>query len=101
MYLLVWEFRVRAGAEEPFERLYGPAGEWVALFRRAPGYVGTELLRDDAEPRRYLTIDRWESRELYAAFRRGNESAYRTLDREGDALTEHERLLGELTPVVP
>ena len=101
MHLLVWEYRVRPGAEEPFERLYGPAGGWVALFRGAAGYVGTELLRDDAGPRRYLTIDRWESRELYAEFRRGSGAAYQTLDREGDALTEHERLLGEFTMIAP
>jgi hypothetical protein len=29
-----------------FESRYGPEGDWAQLFRRAPGYHGSELLRD-------------------------------------------------------
>ena len=97
MYVLVWEFRVRPGAEAAFEQLYGPAGGWVALFATAPGYRGTELLRAEGAPRRYLTIDRWESRHAYEAFRRDAPARYQELDAVGEGLTEAEALLGEFT----
>jgi heme-degrading monooxygenase HmoA len=97
VYVLVWEFRVRPGAEAAFEQLYGPAGGWVALFASAPGYRGTELLRAEGAPLRYLTIDRWESRGAYLAFRQGAPARYRELDDVGEGLTEAEALVGEFT----
>ena len=97
MYVIVWEFTVRAAAEPAFEELYGPAGAWVALFRTAPGYLGTELLRPFRGSRRYLTIDRWASAEAYAAFHDRHAAEYQALDAAGDALTEAERSVGEFT----
>ena len=97
MYVVLWEFRVRPGAEAAFERLYGPAGEWVALFRMAAGFLGTELLRAHDGPARYVTVDRWSSAEAYAAFRREAGARYAALDRAGALLTEAERCLGEFT----
>ena len=97
MHVTIWEFTVRPGAEAAFEELYGPAGAWVALFRTAPGHLGTELLRPQDDSRRYLTLDRWESAEAYAAFRRDRAAEYRALDAAGDALTEAERLVGAFT----
>lgn len=95
MHVAIWEFTVREGAETAFEQLYGPEGAWVALFRGAEGYVGTELLRAADAPRRYVTIDRWISADAYAAFRQRHAAAYRELDAAGEALTESERLVGE------
>jgi len=97
MYVILWEFRVRAEAVAEFERLYGPAGAWASLFRAAPGYLGTELLRDAGGGPRYLTLDRWASPGAYADFRRRQADAYAALDREGEGLTEAERLVGEFT----
>jgi len=88
---------VKPGAEAAFERLYGPSGGWSALFRPAPGYLGTELLHDAHAPGRYVTVDRWESAAAYDAFRLESAAAYAALDRQGEALTETERLVGELT----
>lgn len=67
-YAYLWEFHVRAESRDEFERHYGPEGSWAALFRRAPGYLGTHLLRDRATDGRYLTIDRWQSEAAYRAF---------------------------------
>jgi heme-degrading monooxygenase HmoA len=53
---------------ERFEEVYGATGSWAGFFGGAPGYVGTELLRDVEQPSRYLVVDRWESREAYNAF---------------------------------
>ena len=66
MIALVFRYEVRD--PEEFERVYGPEGEWTEFFRRANGYIGTELLRDLEEPERYLVIDRWESVDAYNAF---------------------------------
>jgi heme-degrading monooxygenase HmoA len=96
-YLLLWEFRVAAEATSAFERLYGPDGAWVALFRTAAGYLGTELLHDGTDPARYLTVDRWDSQSAYERFRQAHDARYRHLDEEGNRLTEHERPLGAFT----
>lgn len=70
---------------EQFERAYGPDGEWARFFAGGAGYIGTELLRDLAQPSRYVAIDRWESRDAYNTFvaehresymRRVDETAY-------------------------
>src|SRR5262245_2139467 len=60
-HVIVWEFRVRAGCEREFEEAYGPGGAWAQLFAASPDCLGTELLRDEADHRRYLTVDRWGS----------------------------------------
>ena len=95
---ILWEFRVKAGREAEFERRYGPEGDWAQLFRRSPAYRGTELLRDTAEPGRYLTLDRWESSAAYEEFKRQVAQEYAALDRECEALTESERCLGRFEP---
>lgn len=48
-YAYLWEFQARAGRQEEFERHYGPDGAWVTLFRKAPGYIETLLLRDRSQ----------------------------------------------------
>ena len=67
-YVCLWEFRVKGERVGEFERAYGPEGDWVRLFRRADGYLGTELLRDAGEPGRFITVDRWRSRKDYESF---------------------------------
>ena len=96
MYLIIWEFRVKEGHEAEFEQIYGPTGEWVQLFKRGEGYLGTELLRDVGQPRCYLTLDRWRSQEVYEAFQKRWAEAYKELDRQCEGLTEQENLVGEM-----
>jgi heme-degrading monooxygenase HmoA len=91
----VWAFSVEPLNQPRFEFLYGPEGRWVQLFRRAPGYLGTELLRDRADPTRYLTIDRWESADAFRAFQTQFASEYQELDRECEGLTARESAAGE------
>ena len=61
---------------EEFEHVYGPEGEWAQFFRTGRGYIGTELLRDVEIPKRYLVVDRWESREAYNDFVAANRDEY-------------------------
>lgn len=97
-YATLWEFEVVPGRQAEFEAHYGPDGSWAQLFRRANGYLGSELLRDRAKPLRYLTIDRWASLEDWQAFSREHAAKYARLDREFEGLTAHEAPLGEYTP---
>ena len=94
MFLTLWEFEVKPGSEELFERAYGPEGEWVRLFRRDAGYRGTRLLRDMAAVRLYVTMDMWESRAGYEEFREKYAPEYAKLDAECEGWTVNEKHLG-------
>jgi GNAT superfamily N-acetyltransferase/heme-degrading monooxygenase HmoA len=97
-YVYAWEYRVRPEATTEFERVYGPAGDWVALFRRAPGYLETRLLRDLSAPGRYVTIDRWRCAADFRAFRARFAAEFEALDRRCELLTLDERPLGRFAP---
>lgn len=94
MFAVVWEYAVHSGREGEFAALYGGEGAWVALFREYAGYVGTELLHDTTQPRRFITIDRWISPAAYHGFLASAKPRYADIDALGDALTVHERCVG-------
>ena len=96
-YIVIWEFQVRPGAEEDFERVYGPAGDWAQLFHKAEGYIRTDLLRDREVRGRYLVLDHWGSAAQYDAFRAAHAAAYAELDRRCEALTLREARIGALS----
>ena len=77
-----------------FERAYGAGGEWASLFRGAPGYLRTELLRDQGNPLRFLTIDHWTSEAAFSEFKQRREEEFRALDARGEMLTTRETELG-------
>ena len=94
MIHVVWEFVVRADAIDRFEAAYGSNGSWARLFEQYPGYRGTVLCRDVAKPRRYTTIDLWESVEQRTAMLAASRLDYEALDRACAALTEAEDEIG-------
>ena len=94
VYVYLWQFDVRPGAEAEFERHYGSDGTWVVLFRRAPGYVDTRLLKDRDVPGRYVTIDRWESESAYRAYRERFAAEHDAIDSACESLTIKETPLG-------
>jgi heme-degrading monooxygenase HmoA len=94
-FLVIWEFQVNTAAKLAFEQAYGPAGDWVRLFSRSPDYRGTQLLRDIDWPGRYLTFDHWTSREALRQFKQTHRADYDALDKQCEALTDNESLLGE------
>ena len=98
-YLIVWEFRVKAGLEERFTEVYGPEGIWVQFFRRGRGYITTELLRDSKDSKRYLTLDFWTSRAAYEHFREQHLAEYQQIDRQCEEMTETESELGRFERV--
>ena len=96
-YTYVWEFLIAPAARAQFETAYGPHGSWVKLFRSAPGYIESLLLRDAANSLRYVTIDRWESAAAHAAFRSRFSTQYEEIDRDCQEFTTSENLVGEFT----
>ena len=95
MFVTLWEYEVKRGSEELFERQYGPEGEWVRLFRRDAGYRGTRLLREVGAERVYVTMDMWETRAAYKNFREKWEPEYAEIDRNCQVMTSAERQVGE------
>lgn len=96
-YVYLWEFVVAREHVRDFECAYGKDGEWAQLFRRAPGYLRTELIRDRANPNRYVTIDTWESESAYEAFRSEFSHEFVALDAKCAAWTTSEREIGRFT----
>lgn len=66
----------------------------MALFRRAPGYLDTRLLKDRDVPGRCVTVDRWESEAAYRAYRERFAAEHDAIDRACEALTVEETVLG-------
>lgn len=94
MYVYIWEYRVRPETVDGFREAYGPDGAWVALFRRAAGYVGTELCQDLDDPHRYVTVDSWESRQAYQRFRQSFAREFEELDARCEGFTLQEVRFG-------
>ena len=94
MFLILWEFEVKPGEESAFEKVYGPEGQWVQLFRGDSHYRETKLLKDSLRSRIYFTLDFWESENDFNSFKQINQEAYAKLDKATENLTIRERNLG-------
>jgi heme-degrading monooxygenase HmoA len=101
VYVIVWEFRPKAGREREFETAYGSEGAWAKFFKNGTGYIGTVLHRDVENDSRYLTIDYWVSQEAYESFRNEHNREYEELDRKMEHLTEHELESGTFYSILP
>lgn len=99
-FIAIWEFHVRTDKRRAFERAYSPNGDWAQLFRRAEGYVRTELFRDPDKPGRYVTLDFWASRLAFQKFKHQYTVAYKALDKKCESLTARERRIGEFAKAV-
>ena len=91
MFVILWEYEVKPGSEERFQKAYGPKGSWVQLFQSDPRFRGTELLPDPSRALCYFTLDLWDSEAAYQDFLDANRAAYEDLDRSNEALTRRER----------
>jgi heme-degrading monooxygenase HmoA len=100
MFVVLWEFEVKPGCENRFERVYGVNGEWAALFRSDAFYRETRLLRDASRALVYVTMDAWDSREAFDEFLRARKEEYKTLDAACEGLTAMERRIGAYEEIV-
>jgi len=94
MIYILWEFTVAPERVAAFEGAYGGDGVWARLFRLAPGYRETVLVKDKDRSDRYLTIDVWEDRDSYLRFKDRFAGDYEIIDKECEQLTGGERQIG-------
>jgi heme-degrading monooxygenase HmoA len=93
VFHILWQFETSDERAPEFAAAYGHEGPWTEFFRRAPGYLGTELFRRSLGSPCFLTVDHWESRTAYETFRRERATDYASLDQACEALTTSERFL--------
>src|SRR5258707_15839034 len=99
MFVALWEFEVKPGSEERFEKAYGPDGDWVRLFQGETHYYETRLARDSFRPGVYLTLDFWEWRAAYGEFMAGHPPAYDAVEAGGGGVAPGEAGVGRFGEV--
>lgn len=99
MYIIIWQYKVKAEFEQAFELAYGSQGEWVMLFSHLgnQGYIKTQLLKQ--ERFLYLTIDSWDSKENYERFLQKAKKEYEHLDKKFENFTEYETKIGNFLEI--
>ncbi|MGB7928726.1 MAG: antibiotic biosynthesis monooxygenase family protein [Terriglobales bacterium] len=100
MHIIIWEFTVREEYIHEFVSAYGCNGNWANLFRRAEGYLGTELLRSSHEANVFLTVDRWESAARFDIFQERFGAEYKKLDTQLEGYTLSEKKVGVFSEVL-
>ncbi len=94
-YMYMWEYHVNPNHINDFEKAYGPTGDWVQLFKKAEGYIETELHKDINNEGRYITVDYWQSKEFCMNFRDKFKNEFNEIDERCEAYTIKEISLGE------
>lgn len=94
MIRVLWKYQVKDDQVTAFVREYGLEGSWYRLFAGKPGFIGTELVRGTADGFEFVTIDTWESNDLYQVFLREHAAAYREVDSRCEGLTECDMKIG-------
>ena len=94
MVAVVWQFEIREGKTEDFERLYGADGEWTRLSRRSRSFLGSSFLKDIAHDRRYLLVEYWSEMVVYERHAAAYAAAIRTLERERERFVQRVEPLG-------
>jgi len=97
MFVILWEYEVKSGCEELFEKVYGPNGDWARLLQSDPHYRETRLLQDISRPRCYFTLDYWDTENDFTQFKAARGAAYAEMDRATEGLTVSERRLATFT----
>jgi heme-degrading monooxygenase HmoA len=94
MIEIMFRYRVHPAQSRAFEHAYGPQGPWATLFSRHRGFLRTRLFRHRYEAGVYVSVDVWESKADWDAFRTVSAQAYADLDRDLRLLYVEELLLG-------
>jgi quinol monooxygenase YgiN len=94
MIAIMWQFDVKDGQENEFERLYGADGEWATLNRQTRSYLGTSFLRDQNLPARYVVIEYWSEMLVYEQHRAYRSDMIASLERLRTTLVDRMEPLG-------
>lgn len=93
-FVVVWDFRVRKERVTEFEKIYSAEGDWVRLFERGDGFLGSHLMRDESSPVRFMAIDRWRDSTAYEAFHWRFQKEYDALNQRCAGLLDQEIRVG-------
>ena len=99
VFVRVFQYSAAPGKSAEFEKAYGADGDWVPLFAKSDGYIGSTLER--AEGNRYRTQDVWRSAADFTAFLSANQRAYDDLERQHAPLKLTEEHCGHFTEPQP
>ena len=88
MIAVVWQFQVKAGQQDAFEKFYGADGEWTDIGRRSRSFLGSSFLRDQARDTHYLLIEYWSEMVVYEKHRSTADSDLKVLEQRRDELCE-------------
>ena len=86
MIAVMWQFDVKKGREEEFEKLYGADGDWTALNRQTRSYLGSSFLHDQNQSSRYLLIEYWSEMVVYERHQADFEDEMKSLKIHRDLL---------------
>jgi uncharacterized membrane-anchored protein YitT (DUF2179 family) len=98
MHVVAWRFHVKPEHLTEFKRHYGPQGAWADLFRRADGFVKTDLIPSQTNPAEFTTFDYWHSKDDYDRFRSSFQDDYDRLDRQFAPLLAREERVHHTEP---
>ena len=88
MIAVVWQFQVKPGKHQEFERFYGADGEWSKLARRSRSFLGSSFLRDQANDTSYLLVEYWSEMVVYERHRSSLANDIRKIEDRREALCE-------------
>jgi len=94
MVAVMWQFDVKSGREEEFEKLYGADGDWTALNRKTRSYLGSSFLRDQNRSSRYLLIEYWSEMLIYEQHRASRSTMMDAIETQREELVEAMEPLG-------
>ena len=93
-FLSIWEYEVNDKFRAEFAEAYSSSGLWVSLFRQCKGFIKTELKQDVNHPKRFLTIDHWQSQSSFSAMKQAIGDEYNKLDKQCESYTLSENPIG-------
>jgi len=94
---VVWQFDIRPGMTEEFERLYGADGDWTKLSRRSRSFLGSSFLRDIGSESRYLLVEYWGEMVVYEKHVADFSDELSGLERERERLVDRMETVGVFT----
>ena len=100
VFVYIWEYIVKEKHLEEFKRIYGPTGDWAQLFRKANGYIATDLHQDISDPKRFMTVDFWNTKDDRDNFRNQFPKEFKALDDHCESFTKQEKLIGDFNSYI-
>ena len=97
MVAVVWQFEIRPGTEQDFERFYGADGEWTKLSRRSRSFLGSSFLRDIAVDGRYLLVEYWGEMVVYEKHMADFGDDVKALEAERERFVDRMETIGVFT----